>query len=257
MKRIVPALVALLLFAGCSSTEQSAAPDRATSKSVGTSATASATTVPSGTTSTTQTPQPEHLPVARELLGQTYGELWTLTEGQLTISQARGHTDVALSLKSSKLPCVEILNADGAFADWTAAIGMIGDPCPEDALKSEHIITDLHITSGGYVTETLMVGKSVADWKVLLPSLPDMTILYDFAGGMNRTYYGSIQTTIDGANALLWVDLSTEAAKAALAEQNIVLGESAEVWEDPWLDQKVSLPDLPIAGADLWLDDKG
>lgn len=265
MKRVGAVLIAALLFSGCRSSVISCPPAAETTTAgaaapavTGGDTTGQTTTAPpttaAGTSATTVAPV-ETIPTARELLGQTYGDFLALADGQCRLIHARGHTDVAFGLESAAMPHYELPESDAAFTDWARVAGLGGDAdIPAELLRREQMITHIYVREGGQVTADLTVGSSVDAWRRQLPSLPDMTVLYDYTRTFNRGFYGRIETTVEGARAVLYIDLTTDRATQALAGQGMVLDSDST---DQWLGKTVSLPELPVGGVLLRLDQKG
>lgn len=255
-------LAALLLLSGCRDTSVSCPPAEETTTDGTTTSTTTATTTTTAAATTTTTAMSADpvvtIPAARELLGQTYGDFLELTGGDCHLIHARFHTDVAFGLESDRLPHYELLDADNALRDWEAAVyGDMDTAVTADMLRTEQLITAVYVKTGGQVTASLRVGDTIKNWQAQLPSLPDMTILYDFSRGFNKGFYGRISTTIEGVKAYLYIDLTTDAAVQALTAKGIAFSDGDEVYNDPWLGKTVSLPELPVGGVQLWLEDKG
>lgn len=252
-------LSGIILLSGCGDSVVSC-PPAADTTLVGTTTTttpSTSTTQPPETTTTT-TPTVVSAPSARELLGQTYGDFLHYTDNDCRLIHARFHTDVAFGLESDRLPHYELAEADNALKDWNAAIALEkGTTLSPGDIHLDRTITAVYVKEGGFVTKSLKVGDKVSDWQAILPDMPALTIVYDFARGFNNGFYGLVSTTIEGVNARVYVDLTTDQAVQALAKEGITLGATSDPATDPYLGKTVSLPDLPIGGARIWLKDQG
>lgn len=270
--RIAAAGAALLLAAcGCSkqpapsepgvSTTIAATANRSTAAETITTTTAPSSQATTGAataaTTTTRPAATPEIPTARSLLGLSYGELLQRMDNTYYVIQQRGHADVACALANfQQLPYYEFLDADNAFQDWSYGLSLIGTNTPgkADALKTGGTVTTIYVKEGGRLTDAAAVGMTLRELRAVWPSLPDMTILYDFTGIFNRSFYGQITTNVDGAPATLYVDLTTAAAKQALAANQIQLSQETM---NTWMGKTVSLPDLPVTGALLKLNQQG
>lgn len=247
----VGVIAACLTLCGCS--RQAAPTPSATATREATTTTAAITTTTTApvTTATTTAPAVAAIPAACDLVGQSYAALLDYMDNTYYVIQQRGHSDVALALvNTDKLPDYEILNADGAFKDWSAGTALLGSERAgaPDALRTDATVTTVFVKNNGALTAKARVGMTVQELQSVLPSLSNMTVMYDFSGIFNRSFYGRLTATVQQTTVTLYVDLTTETAKQALAQQNITLQQSTM---DKWMGQTVLLPALSVTAAQV------
>lgn len=218
-------------------------------------------TRPSLTTkSTTRLTVTQGVPTARQLLGITYGNLLDFMDNTYYVVNQRGHMDVTCALVNREmLPHYEILDAGSAFKDWQYGVSLIDTQTAGqlDAIQTSQVVTGVYVTQGGQLTSKIKVGQTLKDMKRTWASMPDMTITYDFSGVFNKSYYGYLAFTAENCQIELFVDLTTSAAKKALAGKKIVLGEGGSPSADPNMGKTVSLPELTVSAAILRLRQQG
>lgn len=239
-----------LALCGCSR-QAAPAPSATTTRAATTTTAAATTTTTTKPVTTTASPVVDTIPVACDLVGQSYATLLDYMDNTYYVIQQRGHSDVALALvNTDRMPDYEILNADGAFKDWSTGTALLGSERAgaPDALRTDATVTTVFVKNTGALTAKARVGMSVQEMQRALPALSDMTIMYDFGGIFNRSFYGKLTATVQQSTVTLYVDLTTESAKQALAQQNITLQQSTM---DKWIGQTISLPALPVTAAQV------
>lgn len=218
-------------------------------------------TRPSLTTkSTTRLTVTQGTPTARQLLGITYGNLLDFMDDTYYVINQRGHMDVTCALVNKEmLPHYEILDAGNAFKDWQYGVSLIdtGTAGRLDAIRTSQVLTGVYVSEGGQITNKVKVGQTLGEMKKVWTSMPEMSITYDFSGVFNKSYQGYLTFTVENCQIELFVDLTTSAAKKALAGKKIVLGEAGSAPADPNMGKTVSLPDLPVSAAILRLRQQG